>query len=89
MLYFCVALVGEEPFVVMLSDVLVDDALSSSSQDNLADMIKACEVMSKSQVMVEAVPDKYISQYGIVDCGGHFLNPSDSIAMRGIVEKLY
>ena len=79
--------IGNNPFVVMLPDVLIDDAASDLSKDNLTDMINNFRATSNSQVMVEAVPDDQVNKYGIVDCAGKDLAPGVAQAMVGMVEK--
>ncbi len=79
--------IGNNPFVVMLPDVLIDDAAADLSKDNLTDMINNFRATSKSQVMVEAVPDSQVNKYGIVDCAGNPLNAGDAVEMVGMVEK--
>jgi len=79
--------IGNNPFVVMLPDVLIDDAAANLSKDNLADMINNFRATSNSQVMVEAVPDSQVNKYGIVDCAGKPLNAGDAVEMVGMVEK--
>ena len=46
-------LVGDNPFVVLLPDVLIDDAFSDLKKDNLADMVKQFSETGISQIMVE------------------------------------
>lgn len=77
------AVVGEDDFAVLLPDVLVKD---SSETNDLSSMIQRFNETQASQIMVEAVPDHLVDQYGIVDVAsipaeGH------SIEMQGIVEK--
>ena len=79
--------IGNNPFVVMLPDVLIDDAAADLSKDNLADMMSNFRATSKSQVMVEAVPDSQVHKYGIVDCAGKPLNAGSAVEMVGMVEK--
>ncbi len=79
--------IGNNPFVVMLPDVLIDDAASDLSKDNLTDMINNFRATSNSQVMVEGVPDDQVNKYGIVDCAGKDLAPGVAQAMVGMVEK--
>ena len=75
--------VGDDDFAVLLPDVLVKD---SSETNDLSLMIQRFDESHASQIMVEAVPDHMVDQYGIVDVAsipaeGH------SIVMQGIVEK--
>jgi UTP--glucose-1-phosphate uridylyltransferase len=79
--------VGDNPFIVLLPDVLVDDAASDLSKDNLADMISRFRESAKSQIMVEGVPEEMVSNYGVVDCGGKAIKPGEAVAMVGMVEK--
>ena len=77
------AVVGDDDFAVLLPDVLVKD---SSETNDLRLMIQRFDETHAAQIMVEAVPDHMVDQYGIVDVAsipaeGH------SIQMQGIVEK--
>jgi UTP--glucose-1-phosphate uridylyltransferase len=62
--------IGNNPFIVLLPDVLVDDAACDLSKDNLAEMINRFSDSGKSQIMVEGVLEEMVSNYGVVDCGG-------------------
>jgi UTP--glucose-1-phosphate uridylyltransferase len=79
--------VGDNPFIVLLPDVLVDDAASDLSKDNLAAMISRFRDTAKSQIMVEGVPEEMVSNYGVVDCGGKEIKPGQAVDMIGMVEK--
>lgn len=80
-------LVGDNPFTVILPDVIIDDAASDLSRDNLADMLNQFRATGASQVMVEGVAQDQVDKYGVADCGGVNLNPGDSTKMLGMVEK--
>ncbi|OXY82104.1 UTP--glucose-1-phosphate uridylyltransferase GalU [Oceanimonas doudoroffii] len=80
-------MVGDEPFAVILPDVLIDDAACNLAQDNLARMRERFEAAGNSQIMVEPVPEQLVSQYGVVDCMGHEVAVDQSKPMTGIVEK--
>ena len=77
------AVVGDDDFAVLLPDVLVKDA---DSQNDLFLMMQRFEQSQAAQIMVEAVPDHMVDQYGIVDVEQ---SPAEgeSIVMQGIVEK--
>lgn len=77
------AVVGDDDFVVLLPDVLVKDA---DSKNDLFLMMQRFEQSQAAQIMVEAVPDHLVDQYGIVDVEQ---SPAEgqSIVMQGIVEK--
>ncbi|ANF82874.1 UTP--glucose-1-phosphate uridylyltransferase [Acinetobacter sp. NCu2D-2] len=77
------AVVGQEHFAVLLPDVLVKD---SDAENDLSLMIKRFEASQASQIMVEAVPQHLVDQYGIVDVA-EIPEEGHSIQMRGIVEK--
>ena len=76
-------IVGNEAFAVLLPDVLVKDP---SIQNDLSLMIERFNASSSSQIMVEAVPDHLVDQYGIVDVA-QIPDEGESIVMQGIVEK--
>ncbi|QXX98165.1 UTP--glucose-1-phosphate uridylyltransferase GalU [Serratia marcescens] len=80
-------MVGDDAFVVVLPDVLLDDTTCNPLRDNLAKMISRFEQTAVSQIMVEPVPEQDVSKYGVVDCGGAELNAGESAAMSAIVEK--
>ena len=76
-------IVGNEAFAVLLPDVLVKDP---SIQNDLSLMIERFNASSSSQIMVEAVPDHLVDQYGIVDVS-QSPDEGESIVMQGIIEK--
>lgn len=80
-------LVGNEPFAVVLPDVLVDEASCSLNRDNLAEMVKNFDETGHSQVMVEKVPQDDVSKYGIADIGGEELKPGEQAPITQLVEK--
>ncbi|SIN72908.1 UDP-glucose pyrophosphorylase [Sulfurivirga caldicuralii] len=75
--------VGNEPFVVMLPDVL----LYRESGSDLADMIARFEMSGASQILVEPVPPGEVNKYGVVDLGGAPLRASEAAPIRSLVEK--
>ncbi|WP_226645113.1 UTP--glucose-1-phosphate uridylyltransferase GalU [Microbulbifer variabilis] len=79
--------VGDEDFAVLLPDVIIDDAASDLSRDNLAQMLFRFDQTGVSQVMVEPVPQEKVHQYGVADCQGATLSPNTSQPMTAIVEK--
>ena len=81
-------IIGDQPFAVLLPDVILDDVSADLKTENLSAMLKRYdEVGGYSQIMVEPVPMEQVSSYGVVDCGGAELEPGHSIAMTAIVEK--
>ena len=76
-------IVGDEDFAVLLPDVLVKE---KSELNDLQRMIHRFDEVNAAQIMVEAVPEKLVNQYGIVDVV-QSPNEGESIKMQGIVEK--
>lgn len=77
------SVVGDEDFVVLLPDVLVKE---NHTENDLARMIQRFDISKAAQIMVEAVPEHLVDQYGIVDVA-HSPAEGESIVMQGIVEK--
>ena len=71
-------LVGDEPFVIVLPDVLIE---ALGSECNLGVMIENYESSQVSQIMVEEVSDELVDQYGIV---GLQKNKS---SIKSVIEK--
>lgn len=80
-------MVGDEAFVVLLPDVLLDDSTSDLRKENLAKMLQRFNETGYSQIMVEPVPETDVSKYGVVDCGGLALSAGESTRMKAVVEK--
>lgn len=80
-------LVGNEPFAVVLPDVLLAEFTANQKKENLAAMIKRFKETNASQIMVTPVIDSEVSSYGIVDCDGVALNGGESAKIKNIVEK--
>lgn len=78
-------LVGDEPFAVLLPDVLVYNESEQAAND-LKIMIDHFECSQIAQIMVEEIPDLLVDQYGIVDVVS-IPKAGESILMNGIVEK--
>ncbi|MEQ1324326.1 UTP--glucose-1-phosphate uridylyltransferase GalU [Acinetobacter soli] len=77
------SVIGNEDFAVLLPDVLVKN---NSAENDLARMIQRFNSSKASQIMVEAVPDHLVDQYGIVDVKAS-PEEGESVVMQGIVEK--
>ena len=74
-------IVGDEPFAVLLPDVLV-----SASPSSLAQMMKAYEQVGGNVIAVDEVPADRVSSYGVIDPADAGAN-GDLIRMKGMVEK--
>ena len=76
-------IIGNDAFAVLLPDVLVKN---TCIENDLSLMIQRFDQSNSAQIMVEAVPDHLVDQYGIVDVATS-PREGESIAMQGIVEK--
>ncbi|WP_269915181.1 UTP--glucose-1-phosphate uridylyltransferase GalU [Acinetobacter sp. HY1485] len=76
-------IVGDDDFAVLLPDVLVKE---KTELNDLQRMIQRFDEVDAAQIMVEAVPENLVNQYGIVDVAQN-PNEGESIKMEGIVEK--
>lgn len=81
------ALVGNEPFAVVLPDVLLADFTADQKTENLAAMIARFKETGNSQIMVAPVAREDVSSYGVVDCQGAELAPAGTAKIVNIVEK--
>ncbi len=80
-------IVGNNPFAVMLPDVIIDKYKSNSKTDNLSQMIERFDKTGHNQVMVEPVPQEQVHQYGVVDLAGKKINAGENAAIKNMVEK--
>ncbi|SDJ28918.1 UTP--glucose-1-phosphate uridylyltransferase GalU [Billgrantia gudaonensis] len=75
----------DEPFAVLLPDVLVDD--EGLERSDLAGMLAAFEDTGRGQLMVEEVPWERVDRYGIVAPEGDAPAAGQSAPLTGMVEK--
>ena len=80
-------LLNNEPFAVLLPDVLVLDQESRDKNYSFAQLVKAWDETGTGQVMVERVNPEVVESYGIADLGDLMLEPFKSVALKGLVEK--
>ena len=80
-------LLNNEPFAVLLPDVLVLDKESRDKNYSFAAMVDAWKVFGLGQVMVERVGLDAIDNYGVADLNGAACEPFNSIPLKGLVEK--
>lgn len=76
--------VGDEPFAVLLPDVLVDCA---GLEEDLGAMVQSYHARGAAQIMVEEVPAERVDQYGIVALEGEAPAAGQSAIMTAVVEK--
>jgi UTP--glucose-1-phosphate uridylyltransferase len=80
-------LLNNEPFAVLLPDVLVLDQELRDKNYSFAQLVKAWDETGAGQVMVERVNSEVVESYGIADLGDLMLEPFKSVALKGLVEK--
>jgi len=80
-------IVGNNPFAVMLPDVIIDKYKSNPKTDNLSQMIKRFDQTGHNQVMVEPVPQAKVHQYGVVDLAGKNISAGENATIKNMVEK--
>jgi UTP--glucose-1-phosphate uridylyltransferase len=79
--------IGKEPFVVVLPDVLIDEYKSDLNTENLAKMIEVYQDTKVSQIMVESIPKELVSNYGVVDLQGSEIKAGENMPIKAIIEK--
>ena len=80
-------LLNNEPFAVLLPDVLVLDQESRDKNYSFGAMTDAWNETGMGQVMVERVDSGAIENYGVADLNGEASEPFKSIPLKGLVEK--
>ena len=80
-------LLNNEPFAVLLPDVLVLDQELRDQNYSFAAMTDAWNETGIGQIMVERVDSEAIENYGVADLGDQASEPFKSIPLKGLVEK--
>ena len=80
-------LLNDEPFAVLLPDVLVLDQELHDQNYSFAAMTDAWNETGIGQVMVERVDSEAIENYGVADLDGAISEPFRSVSLKGLVEK--
>ena len=83
--YCAKPVVGNEPFAVLLPDVLVEQRAADNDLKLMTQ--RFIETGGHAQIMVEPVPEELVSQYGVVDVNGVDLQPGQHALMSRMVEK--
>jgi len=83
--YCAASLTGNEPFVVILPDVLVNNG--NDANNDMTKMVKQFGASGVAQIMVAEVPIDKVSSYGVVDCNGIVPAFGQSAAITRLVEK--
>lgn len=80
-------LVGDNPFIVVLPDILLDETTYDPKTQNLAAMIQRFNESGRSQVLVQPKDIKELSDYSVVNCDTDDLQPGQTARMTSIIEK--
>jgi UTP--glucose-1-phosphate uridylyltransferase len=80
-------LINNEPFAVLLPDVLVLDQESHEKNYSFAQLVEAWNKTAVGQIMVERVGFDMLENYGVADLDGSESKPFSSIKLKGLVEK--
>lgn len=80
-------IVGDDDFVVVLPDVILDAYTADQKTENLAAMIKRFNDVKVSQIMLEPVAQQDVSKYGIADINGGVIAAGESAKIKAMVEK--
>lgn len=79
--------IGDNPFAVVLPDVILDNYSADQRTENLASMIARFRATRASQIMVAPVPEDEVHKYGIADCNGEHIIAGQSAKIAKMVEK--
>ncbi|MDB4839621.1 UTP--glucose-1-phosphate uridylyltransferase [Amylibacter sp.] len=80
-------LINNEPFAVLLPDVLVLDKIIREKNFSFSHLVKAWNKTGIGQVMVERVDFDDIEKYGIIDLSGKNINKFETTSMNALIEK--
>ncbi len=85
------AIVGDEPFAVLLPDVILNPYNTDYTQQNLAYMLQQFAKQQHSQILVDPVKESDISKYGIAKLASTQMvaksGQNQSFVVTGFVEK--
>ncbi|WP_392352693.1 UTP--glucose-1-phosphate uridylyltransferase GalU [Pseudoalteromonas rhizosphaerae] len=80
-------IIGDNDFVVLLPDVILDAYTADQKTENLAAMIARFKATSASQIMLEPVPEQDVCKYGIADINSAVITAGESAKIKTMVEK--
>ena len=80
-------LVMNQPFAVLLPDVIVRSKEHASHKNPMMDLIKQFETTHSSQLLVEEVDKHEVDKYGVVELKSAGLTINRSKPLKSIVEK--
>jgi UTP--glucose-1-phosphate uridylyltransferase len=80
-------LLDNEPFAVLLPDVLILDKETHKQNYSFNQLVKAWDKTGLGQIMVERIDFKNVESYGIVELGERDCQPFKSTPLLGLIEK--
>ncbi|MAZ25417.1 MAG: UTP--glucose-1-phosphate uridylyltransferase [Porticoccaceae bacterium] len=80
-------LLNNEPFAVLLPDVLVLDKEVRDRNYSFAKLVEAWNTTKVGQIMVEQVDFSAVEKYGVADLNGEEILPYETMPLQGLVEK--
>jgi UTP--glucose-1-phosphate uridylyltransferase len=80
-------LINNEPFAVLLPDVMVVEDISRPENYSLSSMKKSWDETGFGQIMVQTIKNKDTESYGIVDTNGQYPQPFSGVGIKRLVEK--
>lgn len=80
-------MIGNNPFVVVLPDILLDDRTADHLRYNLAAMIERFHDNGHSQVLCKHMPDEDLSEYSVITTGEPLENAGDISTVEQFIEK--
>jgi UTP--glucose-1-phosphate uridylyltransferase len=80
-------LINDEPFAVLLPDVLVLDKKTREKNFSFLELVNAWNNTSISQVMIEQIDSNCIEKYGMVEPNEKNINFFETIPLKGLIEK--
>lgn len=81
------SVIGDEPFAVILPDVIIDKYHSDLGVENLAQMVNNYNEHGINQIMVNPVEMAQVQSYGVVDLDNQTLCAGETAKIIGMVEK--
>ena len=80
-------IIGDEPFAVLLPDVLVMPPSDTKENNDLNYMVQQWNQSGAGQIMVQEVPAAQVSNYGVVDIDNATLEAKQCQPITRLVEK--
>lgn len=80
-------IIGDNPFVVVLPDVVMDEASADQHKENLAQLIARFEETGRSQVLVKHRPYEVLPEYSVVECAKPLNHAGDAAVITSMIEK--